>query len=248
MIWEANVFQCYPLWAIRCNLCASRLVELLPDKEKYSIDIQNQQDTFVEKFIWSFVLFPTFSEYCEKLSARPEKARSVAALCFEHSDTGRRPHIIKDEEFFYIFFKRGYNLAEEYVNSTQNYDAFQEWFRFLDPIHIEQILEMVEDCDGNDYYLHEMLEDTLVKQLVLLGRWMEGDTISFVEYWKSTGIIKVLELVDDNVFYATLRTLSKVKSNSDVRAVFEYYINDDESSIRSFAKRLLDDYDMNNDM
>lgn len=249
LIWEANAFQCYyPLWAIRCNLCALRLVEFLSDKGKYSIDIEKQQDAFAEKYIWSFVLFPTFDEYCERLSVHPEKARRVATLCFEHSDSGRRPHVAKDEEIFYALFKRGYGLAEEYINLTGDFKAFLEWFKYLDTFHIVQILENIEDCGWEDGNIHGMIEDTFVMQLKLLGRWLDGDTSSFINYWRSNGIIRLLELVDDNVFFATLRTLSKVKPNSDIRAVIEYYTNDDESSIQSFAIRLLHDYDMNNCM
>lgn len=246
LMWEAGVYQGYQLWAIRCNQCAAIISSFLVDKEVVLADIERQQDTFVDRFIWSFLSFPeVFDEYCEKLSMRPERARKVAALCFEHSDTGRRPHITEDEEAFYSLFNRGFNLAEGYFNSTKDYSAFQEWFRFLDPSHIEQIIELVEDCGGNDYHLLNMLEDTLVKQLKLLGEWLEGGVLSFIEYWRSTGIVRLLELVDDGVFFSTLQTLATVKANSEVRAVIEYYTNDDESHIQEFANQLLKVYDDN---
>lgn len=243
LIWEADVYQGYQLWAIRCNQCASIFEEFLPNKEGFTSDIERQQDTFADRFIWSFVLFPTFDEYCDRITVKPERVRRVATLCFENSDSGRRPHISKDEEVFYVLFKRGYALAEEYINSTDNYEAFPEWFRVLDPLHIEGILEGIEDCGWNDEYIYGMLEDTLVKQLILLKKWLDGDALSFIDYWKSTGIIKLLELVDDDIFFATLRILSKVKFNQEVRAVIQNYTNDDESRIQRFAKQLLEEYD-----
>lgn len=242
LIWEANVFRCYPLWAIRCNLCAARLAEFLPDKEVQLVEIENQQDAFAEEFIDAFVLFPTFNEYCERLSTRPERTRRIAALCFEHSDSGRRPHLGKDEELFYALFKCGYNLAEQYISTTGDFEAFTEWFKVLDPFHIEQVLENIENVGWNDDYIHRMLEDTLIKQLKLLKRWLEGDTLSFVNYWRSNGIIKLLELVDDDTFFMTLRALAEVNSNIEVRAIIEYYINDDEINIQTFAKQLLNNY------
>lgn len=247
LIGEANLYQLYPLWAIRCNLCATRLVEFVPDKNVYIKELEKQQDTFADRFIWSFVLFPTFKEYCEKLTLRPERAHRVATLCFIHSDSGRRPHYGGEERVFYSLFMCGYNLAEWYINSTNNYKAFEDWFKELDPLHLEQILEMIEDCGRRSNLLFGMIEDTLIKQLKLLGKWIEGDTLSFINFWKSKGIINLLELVEDDVFFSVLQTLAKVESNVEVRSILEFYTNDEEYGIREFAIRLLKDYDKRED-
>jgi hypothetical protein len=242
LISEANIYQCYQLWAIRCNQCASILVEFLPHNKVIKADIEKQQDTFADRFIWSFVLFPTFKDYCERLQMRPERACRVATLCFEHSDSGRRPHDMRDEDVFYSLFKCGHNLAEDYINTTNNYKAFEEWFKVLDPLHLEQILEMIEDCGREDDRVYGMIEDTLLKQLELLGKWLEGDTLSFIDFWKSKRIIDLLELVEDDVFFSVLQTLAKVESNAEVRSVIEFYTNDEEAHICEFAKQLLGDY------
>lgn len=242
LISEANIYQCYQLWAIRCNQCASILVEFLPYNKVLKADIEKQQDTFADRFIWSFVLFPTFKKYCERLSMRPERACRVATLCFEHSDSGRRPHDMRDEDVFYSLFKCGCNLAEGYINKTNNYKAFEEWFKVLDPLHLEQILEMIEDCGREDDRVYGMIEETLLKQLELLGKWLEGDTSSFIDFWKSKGVIDLLELVEDDVFFSVLQTLAKVESNAEVRSVIEFYTNDEEAHICEFAKQLLGDY------
>ena len=92
-----------------------------------------------------------------------------------------------------------------------------------------------------------MIEDTLIKQLKLLGKWIEGDTLSFINFWKSKGIINLLELVEDDVFFSVLQTLAKVESNVEVRSILEFYTNDEEYGIREFAIRLLKDYDKRED-
>lgn len=243
LIWEADVFQYYQSWAIRCNQCASILVGFLPYKESLEEKIERQQDTFTDSFIWSFLNFSTFNDYCERLSTRPERARKVACLCFEHSDTGRRPHLMEDEEVFYTLFIKGYNLAVKYIESTRNYEAFSEWFNVLDPFHIGQITESIECYDRVNQHLYNMIEDTLIKQLKLLEKWLKADALSFINYWKSKRIIELLEFVDDNVFFDTLQTLANVKSNPEVHAVIEYYTHDEESHILRFAQNLLADYE-----
>lgn len=243
LISEANIYQCYPLWAIRCNLCATRLIDFLPNNSLYKTDIEKQQDSFADRFIWFFVLFPTFKEYCQRLLMRPERSNRVATICFEHSDYGRRPHNMRDEEVYYSLFKSGRNLAEDYINTTNNYKAFEEWFKVLDPLHLVQILEMIEDCNREDDRVYSMIEDTLLQQLELLGKWLEGDTLSFIAFWKAKGTIDLLELVEDDVFFSVLQKLAKVESNADVRSVIEFYTNDEEAPIREFAKQLLEKYD-----
>jgi len=240
LIREASIYQCYPLWAIRCNLCASRLIEFLPNSNGYRRLIGEQQDSFADRFIWSFVLFPTFEGYCEGLSMRPERACKVATLCFEYSDAGRRPHIMSHEEVFHSLFKSGYTLAERYIDSTNNYKAFEEWFKVLNPFHLEQLLEMIEDCNREDDPVYRMIEDTLLKQLDLLGKWLKGDASSFIGFWKSKGVIDLLELVEDDIFFSVLKALAKENHNVEARSIIEYYTNDDEIHIREYAKQLLD--------
>jgi hypothetical protein len=168
-----------------------------------------------------------------------DKEQELATECFRNSDTGRRPHILSHEGEFYVLFKKGYNIALSYLQKTNDYDAFKNWFSVLNPLHIASILDDIERSDMREPDLYRMIEDTLIKQLQLLGKWLDYDPKAFVEYWGHQRIFDLLELVDDNIFFDVLRKLSSLNPDQEVDKILSFYANDDETHIREFAKTLL---------
>lgn len=71
--------------------------------------------------------------------------------------------------------------------------------------------------------------------LSLLRKWFESDAEGCVNYWGAERIKNLLELVEDDVFFRVLERMSKIRNNPEVKAILEYYTDDDEPFIRDFA-------------
>ena len=256
-----HYFRVYAKWATRCLECASKLVAFLPpdyeDKEK-------RLKMLAEMFV-QFVTDPNLSnsvhrdyykEFIDNLAdVNVELLCEMASNCFRTTSSGRRPWGIKDEIAFHNAMKEGYNLAVKYLSITSDFSHFPDWFSILNPCRTDSLIEEVSrwiDCNEDvqnlrwEHYSYEdvvaCLEDTLDKQLSLSWKWLDGDAEGFVKFWGAERIEELLELVEDDVFFDVLSKLYLLKNNQDVLKVLEFYAEDDESQIKSYALKMLLDY------
>ena len=202
----------------------------------------------------TFVSGPMFSEFCrtEYFKEYLEDACvnhvdilwKIAADYFRISAEGRRPRCAEEEYRLFNMMDEGYLLANKYLDVTKDYSHFPDWFSILSPCWIEDILEQALDWTGARFYhkIVGLLQKTIDRQLSLLGKWLDGHTVGFISFWGAERIEKLLELVEDDVFFDVLRKLSAVKGNLEVSKVLAFYAEDDEYQIRAFASELLKDY------
>jgi hypothetical protein len=82
------------------------------------------------------------------------------------------------EKEMYDNFMRGYKLAKIYLERTQDYDRYEEWFKILAPIHVGNILaEIPENPIWDD--IGDLVDKTLTIQIEMLEDWKKNHYESF---------------------------------------------------------------------
>lgn len=240
-----NDYLYYPLWSVKCFDCAVRLFRYIPN-EKNGHNVK-EAESIARKFLSSpilldFVCTESYRKYIEELSGNdPDLLWKVAENCFYVSDLGRRPRDLGTESKLYSVMMEGYNLANRYISKTKNMSHFPDWFAHLD---IERISRMTA-CTVHTWYdeqILELLDKTLDMQISLLKTWLDGDAKAFLNHWSKEQIEAFLELTYDGLFYYMLDKMCSVGNCQKVKEMLEFYSNDDEFEVKSYAERKLAAY------
>lgn len=173
----------YNYYVVRCYICASKLFCFINNEYRIQY-LQPQLDKFYNRLkechLLPYLPYDFFAEHNNRL-LNDEKTDCVlesVRQCFECSDAGRRPHEFYKEKEMYDNFMRGYKLAKIYLERTQDYERYEEWFKILDPIHVGNILaEIPENPIWDD--IGDLVDKTLTIQIEMLEDWKKNHYESF---------------------------------------------------------------------
>ena len=135
-----------------------------------------------------------FDEHNRQLLANTQTESVLVSIrqCFEWCDAGRRPHDYYKEKEMFDNFKRGYDLAKDYLRITHDYERYAEWFKILDPVHVGNLLASCPDDPQWDD-IGDMLDDTLTTQIEMLKDWKKRHYESFATNGGEYLLAKCLE-------------------------------------------------------
>lgn len=187
LAFEGDMFTGFPgynFYVVRCYICAFRLFEYVRNENRRQW-LQPKMDGFLAKIKDHHLIpyFPKdfFDEYNRQLldNAQTESVLESIRQCFDWCDAGRRPHDYYKEKEMHDNFVRGYDLANDYLSLTHDYERYVDWFKILDPVHVGEILASIpEDPQWDD--IGNLVDDTLTMQIEMLEDWKRNSFDSFV--------------------------------------------------------------------
>ena len=234
-------------WAIRCLDCAHILIRFIPEGYMNREERMKEMSTLLNQFISGHITDVVQTDYFKEYSTDAEDNNvemlwKIASICFLASSCSL--YVVDGVIAQESVMREGFRLSDRYLELSNDYSRLPDWFSTQSPCQTYDFLDKAAEQSSGRYYdsVVKYYEEMLNKQFSLLRKWLDADVEGFVRFWKADRIEELLELVEDDVFYDVLRKLSRLKDNPDVAKILVFYSEDDETAVRDFASRLLEDY------